>query len=307
MDSASTSEEILKRISTTVNLKDTFGFSLFIILFDKVMSLGSEKDHIMDAISQCEQYAKEKGQSERNCSWKLFHRKEVFAPWHNPSEDSVATNMIYHQINNGLKVGEYRCSTENDVASLIAMQYFIENGEQINKNVLHTRIGEYMPAYLVKQSQLNVADWENKILNAFSNLIFVKQHLPAQKAKEAVVKYSFSSWPMLFSRFYEAIQISGPELATKNLIIAINSTGIYFFDNQEHVLLKLNFTSILSVTYETQPKFKLTITTVANDEYGFLTLDAETITVFVQYIIDELKKRSVYCVAIQDYKHPGGK
>lgn len=260
----------------------------------------------MDAISQCEQYAKEKGQSEKASPWKLFLRKEIFAPWHNPSEDPVATNLIYHQVMKGVKFGEYRCATENDVASLIAMQYYIENGEQISKSVLHTRMGEYMPTYLVKQTQNNISSWETKILSAFSNLVFVKQHLPADKAKEAVVKYALSSWPILFSRFFEAIQISGPQLPKKNMIIAVNSSGIFIFDDQEQILLELSFPYVSLVAYENQPSSKFLLNTIDKEDYSFLSLDAENIVTLVQHILDGLKKQSIYCVALQDYKHPGG-
>ncbi|CAH1185102.1 unnamed protein product [Phyllotreta striolata] len=300
-DSASTAEEILTQISTTLNLTDTFGYSIFVALDDKVMSLGSEKDHIMDAISQCEQYAKEKGQQERNCPWRLLLRKEIFAPWHNPSLDSVSTNLIYHQIVRGVKHGEYRCSKEDDVAILIALQYYIENGAQLNKNVLHTRMGEYMPTYLVKRAQNDLSNWERKIQSAFVNLDCVRNKMPALQAKETLVKYAQVTWPILFSRFFEAAQLDGPALPRNKMIIAVNSAGVFLIDDEEQIHMELTFADISFVTYENNMnKMVFRFCTVDNEEYGFHTLDAQSICGLLRYIIDGLKRRSVYCVATHD-------
>jgi myosin VIIa len=45
-------------------------------------------------------------------------------------------------------------------------------------------------------------------------------------------------WPLLFSRFDEAQQFSGPTLAKKEVIIALNWTGVNVIDDQEQVLLQ---------------------------------------------------------------------
>lgn len=77
--------------------------------------------------------------------------------------------------------------------------------------------------------------------------------------------FSKSTWPILFSKFYEAVQISGPELPKKNIIVAVNWTGIYMIDDQEQILLEFTFADISFITFEhTNNIPKLMFTTVSN-------------------------------------------
>lgn len=225
-DSATTARELCNQLSDKIALKDQFGFSLYIALFDKVSSLGmfdekldklknklkfsdfnfvgSGGDHVMDAISQCEQYAKEQGAQERNAPWRLFFRKEIFAPWHEPTEDQVATNLIYQQVVRGVKFGEYRCDKEEDLAMIAAQQYFIEYGTDMSMERLFTLLPNFIPDYCLTGIEKAMDRWAALVLQAYKKSYYLKDKIPALKVKEDIVSYAKYKWPLLFSRFYEA-------------------------------------------------------------------------------------------------------
>lgn len=125
----------------------------------------------MDAISQCEQYAKEQGAQERNAPWRLFFRKEIFAPWHEPTEDQVATNLIYQQVVRGVKFGEYRCDKEEDLAMIAAQQYYIEYHVDMNVDRLFTLLPNYIPDYCLTGIDKAIERWGHLVLQAYKKVL----------------------------------------------------------------------------------------------------------------------------------------
>ncbi|XP_062054255.1 unconventional myosin-VIIa isoform X3 [Lepus europaeus] len=307
-DSATTARELCNALADKISLKDRFGFSLYIALFDKVSSLGSGSDHVMDAISQCEQYAKEQGAQERNAPWRLFFRKEVFTPWHNPAEDNVATNLIYQQVVRGVKFGEYRCEKEDDLAELASQQYFVDYGSEMILERLLNLVPTYIPDREITPLK-TLEKWAQLAIAAHKKGIYAQRRTDAQKVKEDVVNYARFKWPLLFSRFYEAYKFSGPSLPKNDVIVAVNWTGVYFVDEQEQVLLELSFPEIMAVSSSrgaklTAPSF--TLATIKGDEYTFTSSNAEDIRDLVVTFLEGLRRRSKYVVALQDNPNPAG-
>ncbi|KAA0203334.1 hypothetical protein HAZT_HAZT001173 [Hyalella azteca] len=279
-DSASTARELCNQLTDKVSLRDQFGFSLYIALFDKVSSLGSEGEHVMDAISQCEQYAKEQGAQERNAPWRLFFRKEIFAPWHDPTEDHVATNLIYQQIVRGVKFGEYQCDKEEDLAMLAAQQFYIEFGAEMHEERLRSNIASYIPDAYVSSSDGNLDKWTKLVSSAYKKSYYVKERVEYLRLKEDVVSFAKFKWPLLFSRFYEGI------------------------------LRELTYPEIITATFNKVPGQGLygqtvTIATVRGENFKFRSVNSQDIHTLILFFIEGLKKRSKFVVALQDYRSPG--
>lgn len=87
-----------------------------IITFQE-LSLEAGSYHVMDGISQCEEFAKEKGLEESASPWILVFRKEMFSPWQflTPKEDQASASLVYHQVLKGLRAGQYRATSVREI------------------------------------------------------------------------------------------------------------------------------------------------------------------------------------------------
>lgn len=111
----------------------------------------------------------------------------------------------------------------------------------------------------------------------------------------------------MFSRFFEAVKESGPDMMTNNLILAVNWTGLFFINEQEEILLNLSFVEITSIVREESEDTnidRLYITSLQHDEFVFLCYDATEVAALCNYIIATMQKNSVYAVAVRDFVHP---
>uniref|UniRef100_A0A8D0HH36 Myosin VIIBb n=1 Tax=Sphenodon punctatus TaxID=8508 RepID=A0A8D0HH36_SPHPU len=303
-DSASTAKEICEIVANKMNLKDTFGFSLYIAVYDKVWLLGSGRDHVMDAISQCEQLVKEEGDHERHTPWRLYFRKEIFTPWHSSKEDTISTELIYHQVIRGIRYGEYRCEKEEDLVEVGAKYCYIKFGDSIRNELVQKILQECIPAKLLRSKSQE--KWVSLITYAHAKAPYTQDRLSPQNVKEQLVDFARLQWPLLFSRFFEVTKFSGPSLPKIYFIVAINWKGICFLDESEKRLLDLSFPEITGIhTNRAVKSFgqSCTLITLRAEEFVLSSVHSVVIAELVVMFLEGLKKRSQYAVAVQESKH----
>ncbi|XP_062852568.1 unconventional myosin-VIIb [Trichomycterus rosablanca] len=300
VDSASTSKEVCQFLSQKVKLNDTFGFSLYMALYDKVWSLGSRREHVMDAVSQCEQEVKRKGGQEQHAPWRLYFRKEIFTPWHDCSQDSVSTDLIYRQVIRGLKYGEYQCEKENEVVQLAAKHFFVQFGRDDSTESARRVVKDCINSKLLEDK--SEPEWIEMVRTAHVEGAYVKSMPGDDAVKAEVVDYARQKWPMLFSRFFEVARISGPALPKNKFILAINWTGITFLDERERKYLELSYPMVSRVTTTREGKSvgqSVCLQTLRGD-FTLNAVHAGDVVDLIAMFIAGLTERSQYAVALQE-------
>uniref|UniRef100_A0A3B4D975 Myosin VIIBa n=1 Tax=Pygocentrus nattereri TaxID=42514 RepID=A0A3B4D975_PYGNA len=295
VDSASTSKEVCQMLSQKVKLQDTFGFSLYVALYDKVWSLGSGHEHVMDAISQCEQEVKRKGGKEQHAPWRLYFRKEIFTPWHDCSQDSVSTDLIYRQVIRGLKYGEYQCEREEDVAELAAKHFFVQYGSDSSMENTESVVQDCVNSTLLESK--SEAKWIQMVNTAHLQGPYINSKAKAAEVKAEVVDFARQKWPLFFSRFFEVVRHSGPSLPKNKFIVAINWTGITFLDERERKLLELSYPMVTGVN--TMRYSSVCLLTLKGDFTLNAVMAADIVDVVALFLAG-LTERSQYAVALQE-------
>uniref|UniRef100_A0A6Q2Y884 Myosin VIIBb n=1 Tax=Esox lucius TaxID=8010 RepID=A0A6Q2Y884_ESOLU len=296
LDSAGTSAELCQALAEKVHIKDTYGFSLYIGFYEKVWSLGSGRKHVMDAISQCEQEMRRKGEEEQHAPWRLYFRKELFSPWHDSSIDAVSTDLIYRQIIRGLKSKEYYSEKEDDFVQLAAMHYFVTFGSTNSVENAKKVVEECITTELIETKSLG--KWIEMVTTAHTQVAGYSLNRNDSVMGNAV-DYARQKWPIFFSKFYEVTQMSGPPLQKSSFIVAINWNGISFQDEKEKKLLELSYPEVTGV----DSGRSVSLATVRG-QFLLQCEDAAEMADLIQGYLEGLRERSVYAVALQDVNDP---
>ncbi|KAM9849184.1 unconventional myosin-VIIb [Aulostomus maculatus] len=298
VDSASTSKEICQVLSSKIKLKDPFGFSLYVALYEKVWALGSSRVHVMDAISQCEQEVKRRGGQEQHAPWRLFFRKEVFTPWHDCKGDTISTELIYKQIIHGLKFGEYQTDKEDNLVELAAKHLYIQHGSDSSPEHVKEAVQACISSALLEAK--SEEKWVQMISTAHAQYLSSRQKADSVKAE--MVDYARNKWPIFFSRFFEVSKLSGPPLPKSKFIVAINWTGIIFLDEREKRLLELSFPEVTGVNTMREGKTSghaVCLLTLKGD-FTLSGSTAEDMAELVTMFLSGLTERSQYAVALRE-------
>ncbi|XP_045414792.1 unconventional myosin-VIIb isoform X1 [Lemur catta] len=301
VDSASTSREICLHIAHKQGLSDYLGFSLQVAVYDKFWSLGSGRDHVMDAIAQCEQLAQERGESQRQSPWRIYFRKEFFTPWHDSQEDPVSTKLIYRQVLHGVWSGEYSFEKEEGLVELLARHCYVQLSASVGDKAVQELLPSCIPPKLYRTKPPE--KWASLVTAACAKAPYTQTQATPLAVQEQVVDAACLQWPLLFSRLFEVTTLSGPCLPKTQLVLAVNWKGLCFLDQREKVLLELSFLEImgLATNREAQGGQRLLLSTL-HEDYEFLSPSSVAIAELMALFLEGLKERSVYAMALQDRK-----
>ncbi|CAG5897084.1 unnamed protein product [Menidia menidia] len=311
LDSASTSAEVCQAVANQIGLRDTYGFSLYISLFDKAskglpfpLEFCPCGKHVLDAVSQCEQEMRRQGNDEKDTPWKLSIRKELFAPWHNCSEDSVSTDLIYRQVIKGIKSGEYTSEKEDEYVQLAMMHHYIRFGSGHSTDSVQRVVEDCIATRLIENKSMT--RWIQLIAGGLSEGLYVNGRQSPERVKGELVDIARQKWPLEFSKFYEVTMMSGPPLPKSRFVVAVNWCGIVFMERKDRSLLEIPYLEVKSVRVVSDSHFStqsVTLTTL-RETFVLKCTEAEDMADLMESNLEGLMRRSVYAVAQHDFSKP---
>ena len=87
-------------------------------------------------------------------------------------------------------------------------------------------------------------DWIKKVEATFKYNHLVHDQQTVLAFKQNIVTFAKEKWSYSFSRFFEGRRVAGADLPTNEIIIAINSNGMYLIGERQRMLAGMGFCEI---------------------------------------------------------------
>jgi len=240
VDSSTRAKDFCASIAQRLNLRSAEGFSLFVKIADKVISV-PEGDFFFDFVRHLTDWIKKarptRDGSAPQFTYQVFFMKKL---WTNtvPAKDRNADIIFhFHQELPKLLRGYHKCSRD-DAAILAALIYRVKFGDsKAELGGLAQMIRDLVPVDLVKT--ISGADWKREIVKNYN----ADSGMSPEDAKVAFLKVIYR-WPTFGSAFFEVKQTTDPNYP-ELLLVAINKQGVSLIHPQtKDVLVTHPFTRI---------------------------------------------------------------
>lgn len=167
-------------------------------------------------------------------------------------------------------------------------------------------MADYFPKSFTTSSRNNNSKSRDAIaktvMASFESQGFSGYAVPAKFIQHEIVASASSVWPTHFSAMFEAFRCDGPPLPRNDVIIAVNSGGVFLLDNVNFdVVVGFHYYDIVDAVAASTDEIRnaeVGLLAVDGAAFKFLTPNAETIARIVRAFLEGLRRRSRWAVAI---------
>jgi len=241
VDSSTRAKDFCQSIGTRLGLKGVEGFSLFVKIADKVISV-PDGDFFFDFVRHLTEWLKKTKQGPKevanpNLTYQVFFMRKLWSTVTVGKDAAADCIFHYHQELPKLLRGYHKC-TKDDAVQLAALQFRVRFGEDKSQfGNIPSMLKELVPHDMI--SEMSQDDWKKNIVAAFNKSTGKNK----QDAKISFLKI-LARWPTFGSAFFEVKQSTEPKYP-EQLLIAINKNGVNLIDPaNKNILDTFPFTKI---------------------------------------------------------------
>ncbi|KAM7540512.1 hypothetical protein Aperf_G00000029843 [Anoplocephala perfoliata] len=303
VDPTITVEEFSKMAFSAASIRDTFGFEVFISIFDKFEPLMVGPKYLFDNISHYEEYTRLKGLSESDMPWSFSLRKTIFAPWHDVSFDPVATSLICFQVIQQCFKESHESLEEYELAYLLANIYRLITADSDGTKSTKIDLNSWLSQILSEDCDSTF--WQKVIGTALQELTERAPEASTTILCENIVTFAKLQWSSVFTIKFDAIYLQSKS-RVQQIQLCVDCNKVQLFDAKCNLINSLPYIEIYSVTINTtgQKSAKtLSIQTVWLQEFRFVTDRAENLLDLLNYMLNGLRQRSYHAIAMKSSKN----